>query len=196
MQLFTSGTFYAAAKHFRQLLTINVLKNESSLPAAYVLLLGSSEEMYDRALDAIFDDYRTQGITPTSFIAGTQLLSIFFLLLLPTPNFTDFERGLINSMKKRFRDAEEVLCQFHQAKAEFTNIQKKGLLPVYSVPEAKELLRCFMALGYLPTDEVEAGFYDVCQALTALVPSKIPARYKPQLNGRDVHIIAHSLGCF
>ncbi|KAH7699626.1 hypothetical protein AAVH_33268, partial [Aphelenchoides avenae] len=157
------GTFFAAPKYFRQLLTINVLKNESSLPAAYLLLQGHSEETYDRALSAVFDDERMRNIAPSSFIS-------------------DFERGLINSMKKRFPDSTEVLCQFHQAKAQFTNVQKKGLIPLYSIPEAKELLRCFMALGYLPSNEVQSGFLEVCQALDALVPSKIPSRFKPQLN--------------
>lgn len=98
---------------------------------------------------------------------------------------SDFERGLINSMKKRFPDSTEVLCQFHQAKAQFTNVQKKGLIPLYSIPEAKELLRCFMALGYLPSNEVQSGFLEVCQALDALVPSKIPSRFKPQLNRKQ-----------
>lgn len=87
-------------------------------------------------------------------------------------------------MRRLFPLALQKLCIFHLSKACFTNVQTKGLLPVYNVPEGKELLRCFPALAFLPPEEVVDGYHDVCTALDALVPSVIPERYRENLNSK------------
>lgn len=79
----------------------------------------------------------------------------------------------MNLLTNRWQEAELLLCLFHFAKAIWTNIQKKGLLPVWSVPEAQVLFRCFMALPLLPRDEVVQGFKDLCSAFSELFVDKV-----------------------
>lgn len=82
-------------------------------------------------------------------------------------------------MGSRFPNADLHLCAFHLAKSCFSQVQKKGLIPVYAIPQAKELLRCFPSLAFLPPAEVMAGYQDVVHGLGKLIAEKvIPERFK------------------
>lgn len=96
----------------------------------------------------------------------------------------DFEKGLLNAFSKRWPDAEERLCHFHLAKSLFTNVQKKGMLPLYELPEVQKLLRCFSALPFLPTNEVVVGYNEICDAIKSLIPAVIAEDYRSKLNGK------------
>ncbi|KAH7714763.1 hypothetical protein AAVH_17868 [Aphelenchoides avenae] len=162
-------TFYAAAKHFDNLLTVNVLIGQSSVPAVYVLLPNRLEATYRRAFRAIFGTPELTDVAPTSYL-------------------TDFEKALQNVLKEMFPRARGRLCHFHQCQAYFKNIQKKGLLPLYEIEEVKVMLRCYGALALLPVDDVINGYNVVTRALKALVPAKIPSCYRDRLNAYCTYI--------
>lgn len=93
------------------------------------------------------------------------------------------EKALTNALESRFPDATGYLCLFHLAKACFGRVQKK-LLDVYTIPAAKELLRCYVALALLPPEEVIDGYKDIVRALDKLVEDKVVATsFKQPLKG-------------
>lgn len=90
----------------------------------------------------------------------------------------------MNALASRFPESDAYLCLFHMAQATFVQVQKKGLLPVYHIQEARELLRCFVSLACLPPDEVVAGNHDIVNALNKLVDDKVVhSTFKPKLKG-------------
>lgn len=66
----TDGTFYSCSKYFDQLVTINVVIEQSSLPAVYLLLPDRKTETYRRAWAAIFDRPELENVAPDSFVSG------------------------------------------------------------------------------------------------------------------------------
>lgn len=144
---------------------MNAMVGNSSLPAIFLLMPDRRQVTYERALAEIFATPLLHGVKPDAFIC-------------------DFELALSNSMRKQFPDAAVYYCLFHLAKAAWVQIQKKGLLALYSIPEVRALLRCFPALATLPPNEVRDGFADIVAALRALIPTKIPRRYYSKLNSK------------
>ncbi|KAH7703098.1 hypothetical protein AAVH_29737 [Aphelenchoides avenae] len=152
------GTFY------RHVLSINAFRGKSCVTGVTILMTKCDQATYKRALDATFDHPELSGIKPKSFI-------------------TDFEKALSNSMAQRFPEADQYFCHFHMSKAAFTNIQKRGLLPLYEVPDIKSLLRSFSSLAFLPVDDVPRGFRDICETLTELAEQGvIPGDFIGKLN--------------
>lgn len=87
-------------------------------------------------------------------------------------------------MRKIFPQAQIRFCQFHLAKSVFTQIQKKGILPLYEDPESKTVLRSFAALALLPVEEVPDAFDELCNTLrNRLEEDQIPATYENGLRG-------------
>uniref|UniRef100_A0A915CXJ9 FLYWCH-type domain-containing protein n=1 Tax=Ditylenchus dipsaci TaxID=166011 RepID=A0A915CXJ9_9BILA len=62
------GTFFSCPKHFKQLYTLNIFKEHSSLPTVFFLLPGKSEEIYKRAFDAL--TRLCPDLDPDMFMAG------------------------------------------------------------------------------------------------------------------------------
>lgn len=94
----------------------------------------------------------------------------------------DFESAAVDSFREVFPDAEYSFCQYHLSGNAFKNVQKKGLVPIYS-GEVKNLLRCLPALSYLPPDEVLQGFADVVDRLLGN-DSPVPIAFRGQVRGK------------
>lgn len=104
-----------------------------------------------------------------------------------TMHFPDFEKGMLNALSECFPDADQELCFFHYSQAVYRNVEKKGLLALYNVPQARVLLRCFMSLPMLPPEEVIRGYNDVCQAFKELVRSgTVPRSFSTKLDSRHI----------
>lgn len=73
------GTFYCCPPSFKQVFTINVFIDDSSLAAAFFLLPGKSAEIYARAVNGFFDLPELQAVVPSAIMAGT--LSNLWLFL-------------------------------------------------------------------------------------------------------------------
>jgi hypothetical protein len=91
-----------------------------------------------------------------------------------------------SAMKHQFPNDDCHYCYFHLAKAAWTQIQKKGLLPIYSIPEVQVLLRSYPALAFLPVVEIGEGVNDIDAALTKLVrDGVIERRFIVPLNSKS-----------
>lgn len=92
---------------------------------------------------------------------------------------------MTQAMSEVFGDAEVRYCLYHFCRALFAHIQKEGLLPLYAIPEAKVLLRSFMALAFAPLEEVVHGYSEVAKALGELLDSrKIPNRFAVSIHSK------------
>uniref|UniRef100_A0A915DT06 MULE transposase domain-containing protein n=1 Tax=Ditylenchus dipsaci TaxID=166011 RepID=A0A915DT06_9BILA len=134
------GTFFSCPKHFKQLYTLNIFKEHSSLPTVFFLLPGKSEEIYKRAFDAL--TRLCPDLDPDMFMA-------------------DFEMAPVSVLKRRFLPMVVKFCLFHYSQSLFKNFQKLGLVELYQNSEVKARLRSFNALAFLPDFEVEDGFDDL-----------------------------------
>lgn len=76
---------------------------------------------------------------------------------------------MTQAMQELFPSAELRYCLYHFCRSLVMHLRKEGLLPLYAIPEAKELLRCFMALPFAPLEDVIDGYSAICDALTKLV---------------------------
>ncbi|KAH7719212.1 hypothetical protein AAVH_13370 [Aphelenchoides avenae] len=157
------GTFFAAPKYSDQLLTINVLIGKSSIPAAYVVMPNHQQETYSRAFKALFSLDGLKEAAPTSFV-------------------TDFELALSNALSEQFPNAQVKYCQFHLAKAVYSNILRHRLQPLYEIDDVRALLRAIPALTCIPVADVPSGFRDICDTLDELQEEgTIDAKYKSDL---------------
>lgn len=64
------GTFYCCPPSFKQMFSINVFKEESSLPGAFFLLPDKTAETYQRAFTSFFNHPLLNGISPDAVMSG------------------------------------------------------------------------------------------------------------------------------
>lgn len=85
---------------------------------------------------------------------------------------------MCQAMLEVFPNAEVRHCLYHFCRSLFGRIRKEGLLPLYSIPKAKELLRSLMSLAFVPLNEVFRGYSAVGDALANLLKEAvIPMRF-------------------
>ena len=96
--LFVDGTFSVRPHHniFAQIINILVEINGLVIPVAHALLTNKDEGLYD----AMWDKFK-------SLIPGFS----------PVNCMSDFEKGLLNSMKAAFPNARVTGCRFHFGQA-------------------------------------------------------------------------------
>uniref|UniRef100_A0A915EA86 OTU domain-containing protein n=1 Tax=Ditylenchus dipsaci TaxID=166011 RepID=A0A915EA86_9BILA len=143
-------TFYSAPKGFKQLYTVNVFKEESTLPCLFMLLPNKSEESYYRAFEAVFRKYP---------------------MLRPKALMADFEQAPAKVMKKLFPSVVLNFCLFHLGQNHFKNFVEWKLRPLYADAEVKALVRSLTALACLPVSEVEKGFDGLVAAINEKISS-------------------------
>uniref|UniRef100_A0A915CQ32 MULE transposase domain-containing protein n=1 Tax=Ditylenchus dipsaci TaxID=166011 RepID=A0A915CQ32_9BILA len=146
------GTFFSCPLYFKQLFTINVFKENSTLPAAYILLQDKSEYTYRRAMTALFS--RLPGVEPKTIMS-------------------DFELAPTNVLQQCFPLAVINFCLFHLSQNLFSQLGKRGLKSLYDNLETRILLRSFAALAFLPVAEVANGFEEVVAELEAKILDKV-----------------------
>lgn len=98
-------------------------------------------------------------------------------------------------MLKVFPNADVRYCFYHICRALFSHLHKGGLLPLYAVPDAKNLLRCFMMLPFAPVEEVVHAYSEICAALTNLIDDgTIEQRFRIPLNSKWLDHTSLSFG--
>uniref|UniRef100_A0A915CN31 OTU domain-containing protein n=1 Tax=Ditylenchus dipsaci TaxID=166011 RepID=A0A915CN31_9BILA len=141
------GTFYSAPKGFKQLYTVNVFKEESTLPCLFMLLPNKSEESYSRAFEAVFRKYPM--LRPKALMAAStgksneKVVSIRCFEFLPFPSWPKPLQKLV----------------------------EWKLRPLYADAEVKALVRSLTALACLPVSEVEKGFDGLVAAINEKISS-------------------------
>jgi hypothetical protein len=63
------GTFFSAPKGAEQVYVIGVLLGPRFSPCVYMLLPGKSQEIYEKAFEAVFSEFTIEQ-TPTSVMMG------------------------------------------------------------------------------------------------------------------------------
>lgn len=89
---YADGTFKTVPLLFHQLYTVHWLKENASVPLVFALLLNTLEETYIRFFQEL------KNLEP---------------LLSPRTITTDFEKAMINAVKKEFPNAKQRGCFFH-----------------------------------------------------------------------------------
>lgn len=135
----------------KQLYTIHALvTNNKTLPMVYCLTSKKDEQTYER----IFNFLKERNLNPTS-------ISV------------DFERAVINSIKKIYPDTIVYGCFFHFGQCLWRKIQSLGLQSWYNETSNAFIIKQFQALAFVPPDYIYAFFEELLSSLTEEIESAL-----------------------
>ena len=136
------GTFSCTPMVFQQLFTINYFYGSKLLPAVFALCQHKNAATYSRI-----------------FAKLVEISAQKCIWLKPRKIVCDFEKALIKVASEAFPAAKVQGCYFHFCQAVYRKIQKLGLADTYMKHDRfRTFVRCLMALGFLPVDEVSQSF--------------------------------------
>ncbi|KAL0267264.1 UNVERIFIED_CONTAM: hypothetical protein PYX00_009585 [Menopon gallinae] len=144
---YAEGSIQSVSHSFCQLYTIYVIKDGVSLPVVFCLVSDKCEATYIavcRALKNLVPDLRPESI------------------------LMDFEIGAINAFEKEFPDTRLKGCFSHFTRNILRTIQLNGLKKKYDSDNVFAKKMCMLAaLAFVPGDDVERGFENLCSTLDA-----------------------------
>ena len=129
------GTFSVTPFLFFQLFTVLGLFMEQVFPLVFALLPNKLSRTYERFFRMLFDILRSRSLSvPSSLVV-----------------ISDFESGLISSIRVSLPFAVHRGCFFHYAQCIFRNVKSLGLSVRYRTDEDfRTKIRMFIALGLVP----------------------------------------------
>lgn len=133
------GTFDISPSLFRQLFTINVLLSGRNLPVLYAFLADKTEKIYTRLFETIKSKVENE----------------------PDYIFCDFEKGILNSIEKFYKNSNISGCWFHLVSNLYKHVQSNGLVKIYKNRGDNIFKKCFKYLKFLafiPASDVIDGF--------------------------------------
>ncbi|CAF3028998.1 unnamed protein product [Rotaria sp. Silwood2] len=140
--IFIDGTFLVCPPFFDQVLTIHGVHHAHVLPCIIALLPGRSSAFYNYLFQLL-----------------DQHASDLHMTFEPELITTDFESGLIKSVKHHFPMSRHIGCFFHYTQSIHRQIQSLGLSTLYNNdPEVRSVCQQLMALALLPRNKVESAF--------------------------------------
>ena len=146
-QVFSDGTFRYAPMYFKQLYTFHIFKDGFYIPVAYFLLRDKTEPTYIIALKMLKAECEKLGLS------------------LDVGAFTvDFEKGMLNAIKRVFGEDTEIrCCRFHLAQSWMRWIDQNGLKTTYRnwKSDASLWLRRLFGLPGLKSEDVRDYFVNV-----------------------------------
>ena len=144
-QIFIDGTFKSAPKKFYQILNIcGYYKDiKGIIPIFMVLLTGKSEYLYDAIFIDIKKIMKDNGINVEN---------------IPKKFMLDFEKGLMNAVKKNFDDVKIDGCYFHFLKLLWTKAKNLGLCKVNKLKRTKILIFMLKIIPFIEIDDREMFF--------------------------------------
>lgn len=143
--IFLDGTFKTCPKIFTQIFTVHGTLNDVVLPLVYALLPNKTTESYQAVLRSI----------------SGKCLELGFPALRPQSVMSDFELGIINSVRQIFPRSIILLCFFHLKQSVWRHLQELGLQVAYNDPENREVKVKYsemLALAFVPVDDVPGLF--------------------------------------
>ncbi|MGI9555232.1 MAG: hypothetical protein ACR2M9_00005 [Cyanophyceae cyanobacterium] len=129
------GTFWIVPFLFFQLLTIHCFVYGQMFPIFYILLPGKTHDIYNKMFDMVF-----------SIMAQhrTAFSSLVYVV-------SDFESGLIASIREKFPLQIHRGCFFHFAQAIYRKVNTLGLArPYRENADFRQAIRELIALGHVP----------------------------------------------
>jgi hypothetical protein len=136
---FADGTFFIAPDIYQQIFTINVSFKGYNVPLVYICLVSKDESQYNSAFKVL-----------SNYLKDHPKLIVI-----------DFEKALINSVRKHFPNSRIGGCYFHFAKNLWANFQKKGLQQMYDKKIENSVFKTFSylkCLAFVPVDDVIKAF--------------------------------------
>jgi len=136
------GTFDCVPALFSQLLTIHAFEHGKLLPLAYCLLSSKERSAYAQVFRTLKEKAQQEN-----------------LVFAPSTIMSDFEGGLIASVRDEFPNAVHHGCYFHFTQAIWRQVQHLGLVKQYTAEERiRQPIRQLMALGFLPLSVIHVTF--------------------------------------
>lgn len=145
--MFSDGTFKIVPHQFLQLMTIHGIYKGFCFPFVYVLTVNRTEETYSN----VYTELKAFAVRHNLNLNPPHLMS-------------DFEIANINACREAFPQAQIHSCLFHFEQSMFKNIQKLELVQYYrdlENPEIRNSLLQFMALPFVPLDEILTVFNEL-----------------------------------
>jgi hypothetical protein len=131
------GTFRSIPKGFYQLLSIFGFVYGRAYPLAYCIISDKSFETYSKIFKFFKEHYEIQ----------------------PKFIMTDFEIGLINSLKQIFPVAENKTCIFHFSQCIWRNVQLHNLTSMYKNNfNFKKHIHSVLNLAFLKKDDIKKRY--------------------------------------
>ena len=133
--VFGDGTFQYAPKHFKQMFTLHVIKDNIYVPVLYFLLKNKQQRTYQSMFKVVKEQCPTFNPKVAHF---------------------DFEVAIHNAFLQVFPGAEVRGCRFHLAQAWYRKLASLGLQVTYLMGKSKTavwLKTCF-GIPCLPPDAV------------------------------------------
>ncbi|CAF1124225.1 unnamed protein product [Brachionus calyciflorus] len=126
---YMDGTFSISPKVYKQLFTINIIKENKNLPLLYALLPDKLQTSYER----VFEFVRRHIQNEPDFV------------------ITDFEKSILNCIEKFYPKTKIGRCYFHLTKNLWKNVVDKGLKKMYRKNESfRQSFRFLKALPFVP----------------------------------------------
>lgn len=146
------GTFWVVPFLFSQLLTIHCFVYGQMFPIFYILLNGKQASMYDTMFQMVFRIMAQH---------NTVFSNLAFIV-------SDFESGLISSVRAQFPNQIHRGCFFHFAQAVYRKITSSGFSSAYRQdPAFKQAIRELIALGHVPAQFKRAYLDDILRRFAA-----------------------------
>jgi len=136
------GTFDCVPALYSQLLTVHAFEHGKLLPLVYCLMSSKERTGYAEVFRRL-----------------KQNAEQVHLVFNPTTVISDFEGGLIASIRDEFPNAQHQGCYFHFTQAIWRQVQHHGLVHGYTTDERiRQPIRQLMALGFAPISVVQTTF--------------------------------------
>uniref|UniRef100_A0A8D8H0X5 (northern house mosquito) hypothetical protein n=1 Tax=Culex pipiens TaxID=7175 RepID=A0A8D8H0X5_CULPI len=141
-----ASTYSAKTGLQRQLLTIQGSVgpfHQQAFPVAFVLLSGSSQELYQEVLAKI-----------------KTIAEVIKAKLNPQLVLTDFEQPLVNALEAEFPHTRQSVCFFHYSRQLFRTVEPHGLLASFEKNQwLAQNFKRVKALAFLPPEHIPDAFY-------------------------------------
>lgn len=159
LSLFADGTFKVCPPPFYQLFIMYTSFGNWMKPCLYCLLPRKTELTYTVLFSALKEMATARG---HEFKCETAR--------------TDFENGLMNSIRHNFDGIHVMGCFFHLCSAIYKKAMELDLRDAYKnvVTDVKLTIRMCMALAFLPANAIVAGFNEIREWYHALPAPPVP----------------------
>lgn len=153
---FVDGTFKTSPTLFYQLFSIlgaahqvgvNRQRQVVGLPFVHALLQNKKQATYTKVLKVVLEAAREQNLHPPE---NLRIMS-------------DFEYGILNSVKEIFGDDRVRCCLFHLCQNVYLHVVSEGLQNLYNGPDRriKRSVHALCALAFVPEDQVVSHFRQI-----------------------------------
>ena len=140
---FIDGTFEISPELFKQVVTINIIFRGKNLPLVYSLVANKAEKTYAKFFNMLIENDEIPTVEPKRIVI-------------------DFEKSIINAIKKTMPKSTISCCYFHFSQSMWRNVQNKGLVGLFDENKsARQTIRRIMVIPFIPKKETIKVFQQI-----------------------------------